>query len=259
MRFHTLSLGALMLAATATPAFADDTAPPPPITINGTATVVSDYRFRGISQTDRNPAVQGGITISHESGFYVSAWGSSVDDYVTASGQGHQELDLIAGFKKTFSGTTFDVGALYYVYPKTKLAGDNSASDFIEPYVSVSHTFGPLTAKATANYAPKQKALALDQGASGLLKKEDNLYLAGDFSAAIPKTPIGLTAHIGHTFGPSWLSIGKEYTDWGLGATYTYKVLTFGVQYVDTDGDFITPSGKNAAKAGVVGTIGVSF
>lgn len=259
MRFHTISLGALMLAATATPAFADDTAPPPPITINGSATVVSDYRFRGISQTDRNPAVQGGITISHESGFYVSAWGSSVDDYVTASGQGHQELDLIAGFKKTFSGTTFDVGALYYVYPKTKLAGDNSSSDFIEPYVSVSHTFGPLTAKATANYAPKQKALSLDQGASGLLKKEDNLYLAGDFSAAIPKTPIGLTAHIGHTFGPSWLSIGKEYTDWGLGATYTYKMLTFGVQYVDTDGDFITPSGKNAAKAGVVGTIGVSF
>ena len=88
------------------------------------------------------------------------------------------------------------------------------------------------------NYAPKQKALALDQVGPA----QDNLYVAGDFSAAIPKTPIGLTAHVGHTFGPSWLATdfngGKGYTDWSLGATYTYKALTFGVSYVDTDGHF---------------------
>jgi len=260
MRFSTLSLGALMLAATATPAFADDAAPPPAFTINGSATVVTDYRFRGISQTDRNAAIQGSITVTHESGFYVSVWGSSVDDYVTWAGTGHQEIDLIGGFKKTVSGTTFDVGALYYFYPKTHPAGDISSSDFIEPYASIAHTFGPVTGKVTVNYAPKQKALKLDQGAFGaLLPKEDNVYLAGDLSATIPNTPIGLTAHVGHTWGPSWLSIGKEYTDWSLGATVTWKALTFGVSYVDTDGDFITPSGKNASKGGVVGSIGVSF
>ena len=250
------SLAALMVA---TPALADETDAPPAITINGTATVVSDYRFRGISQTDRNFAVQGSLTVSHASGFYASMWGSSVDDYVTASGQSNQEIDLIVGFKKTFGGATFDIGALYYVYPKTRLAGDKSSSDFIEPYLAISGTAGPLTAKATVNWAPKQKALALDQGASGLLPSQDNVYIAGDFSAAIPTTPISLTAHIGHTFGPSWLSIGNEYTDWGLGATLTYKALTLGVQYVDTDGDFITPSGKNASKGGVVATLGVSF
>lgn len=260
MRFSTLSFGALVLAS-ATPAFAQDTAPPPAITINGSATVVSDYKFRGISQTDGNFAVQGGITVSHSSGFYVSVWGSSVDDYVTAHGTAHQEIDLIAGFKKTFGGATVDVGALYYVYPGTRpgFAGDDSASDFIEPYASISYAIGPVTAKGTVNYAPKQKALALDQGASGTLKKNDNVYIAGDLSGAIPGVPIGLTAHLGHTFGPSWLSIGKEYTDWSVGATYTYKVLTFGVSYVDTDGDFITPSGKNASKGAVLGSIGVSF
>ncbi|MES1973716.1 MAG: TorF family putative porin [Pseudomonadota bacterium] len=259
MRLSMISLSALMLAA-ATPAFADDTAPPPALTINGSATVVSDYRFRGISQTDKNFAIQGSITITHESGFYVSVWGSSVDDYVTMAGTGHQEMDLIAGFKKTYNGTTFDVGALYYVYPKTHPTSDISSSDFIEPYFDISHTFGPVTAKATVNYAPKQKALALDQGALGAAsKKEDNVYLAGDFTAAIPKTPVSLSAHIGHTWGPSWLSIGKEYTDWGLGASIAYKSLTFGIQYVDTNGDFITPSGKNASKAGVVGSVGVSF
>jgi len=263
MRFSMISLSALMLASAATPAFADDapTAPPPAITINGTATVVSDYRFRGVSQTDKNVAIQGSITITHESGFYVSVWGSSVDSYVTASLAGHQEVDVIGGFKKTWKGTTFDIGALYYVYPKTKwIPGDTSSSDFIEPYFDISHTFGPLTAKATINYSPKQKALSLDQ----IGPSHDNVYLAGDFSAAIPKTPIGLTAHIGHTWGPSWLATDfngkKGYTDWNLGATYTYKVLTFGVSYVDTDADFRSAvSGDHISGSGVVGSIGVSF
>ncbi|GAA0311742.1 TorF family putative porin [Sphingomonas oligophenolica] len=268
MRFSMISLSALMLASAATPAFADDapTAPPPAITINGSATVVSDYRFRGVSQTDKNVAIQGSITLTHESGLYVSVWGSSVDSYVTASQAGHQEVDIIGGYKKTWNGTTFDVGVLYYVYPKTKfLPGDMSSSNFFEPYFDISHTFGPVTAKATVNYAPKQKALALDQGFfSGSSAKEDNVYLAGDFSAAIPHTPVGLTAHIGHTWGPSWLATdatgSTEYTDWGLGATYTWKSLTFGVSYVDTDADFrdAYTNGK-ISNAGVVGTIGVSF
>ena len=112
MRCSTLLLAGLALAG-ATPAFAQDqtaaaatagpTAPPATLTFNGTATVVSDYRFRGISQTDKNFAVQGTFTITHASGFYVSVFGSSVDDYVTASGQGHQEIDLIGGYKKTIA------------------------------------------------------------------------------------------------------------------------------------------------------------
>jgi hypothetical protein len=75
----------------------------------------------------------------------------------------------------------------------------------------------------------------------------------------VPKTPVALTAHIGHTFGPSWLAIGKEYTDWNLGATYTWKALTFGLSYVDTDGSFITPSGKNASSSGAVVSITAGF
>lgn len=257
MRFSMITLGGLMLAA-ATPAMAqDETDPPPAITVSGSATVVSDYRFRGISQTDGNFAVQGGITVSHESGFYVSVWGSSIDDYVTAHGTPNQEIDLVAGFKKSFDGVTFDIGALYYVYPGTRpgFVGDNTSSDFIEPYAAVSYGIGPVTAKVTANWAPKQKALALNQTGP----KQDNFYLAGDLSASIPETPLALTAHLGHTWGPSWLSIGNEYTDWSLGATFTWKSLTFGAQYVDTNGAFITPSGKNASKGGFVGSIGVSF
>ncbi len=254
MRFSMISMAAFA-AATASPAFAQDTAPPPPVTISGSVAVVSDYKFRGISQTDGNFAVQGGITISHSSGFYIGTWGSSVDDYVTAHGTAHQELDLIGGYKITTNGTTFDIGAVYYVYPGTRLANDPTSSDFIEPYLSVSHVLGPVTGKVTVNYAPKQKALALNQTGP----KNDNVYLAGDLSASIPNTGISVSGHLGHTWGPSWLSIGKEYTDWNVGASYAYKSLTFGIQYVDTDGDFITPTGKNASKGGVLGSVSVSF
>jgi uncharacterized protein (TIGR02001 family) len=236
-----------------------ETAPPPAFTINGSATLVSDYRFRGISQTNLQPAIQGSITVTHSSGLYATVWSSSTSGYVTYSGTGSQEIDLIAGFKKTYSGVTFDAGVLYYVYPRSRPGGDRSKADFFEPYADIAYTYGPVTAKVTVNYAPKQKALSLDQGQSGLFKNNDNVYLAGDLSASIPKTPLGLTAHVGHTWGPSWLALGKEYTDYGFGATLTYKQLVFGVSYVDTDGEFTLANGKNAARSGVVVSLGVSF
>ena len=113
MRFSMITLGGLMLAAAATPAMAqDETAPPPAFTVNGSATVVSDYRFRGISQTNLKAALQGGLTVTHSSGVYVSAWGSSIDDYI-ANGS-DQELDLIAGYSHTFkNGVKIDGGVLY--------------------------------------------------------------------------------------------------------------------------------------------------
>jgi len=247
MRKSVLGLSAALLSTfAAAPAFAQDE-PAPAVTVTANAAVVSDYRFRGISQTDKRFALQGGITITHESGFYVSTWGSSVDDYVAAGSD--QELDLIAGFSKTVGAATFDVGVLYYYYPGS--GGANT--DFVEPYASIKGTFGPATAKLTANYAPKSKALSVGGG------KEDNLYVAGDLAATLPDTPVGFTAHLAHSFGPSYLTIGKGYTDWNVGATYTWNHLTFGVSYVDTNKDAFSPSGRNISKAGVVGSITAAF
>ncbi|MES2444435.1 MAG: TorF family putative porin [Pseudomonadota bacterium] len=247
MRFSMITLGGLMLAA-ATPAMAqEETEPAPEITVNGSATVVSDYRFRGISQTNKKVALQGGLTVTHSSGLYVAAWGSSVDDYIAAGSD--QELDLIAGYSHTFDGgIKIDGGVLYYYYP----GGGSAPTDFFEPYFNVSSTFGPVTAKVGVNYAPKADALSVGAG------KEDNFYVAGDLSASIPNTPLGLTAHLGHTFGPSYLSIGDEYTDWSLGATLTWNHITAGIAYVDTNKDVYLGS-RNLSGSGVVGSIGVSF
>ena len=237
----------LLLLAAAAPATAADLGAG--FSVNGGATVVSDYRFRGISQSDRRIAIQGTISVSHSSGFYGTVWGSSIDDYVAFSGD--TELDLIIGYKKTFGSTTVDGGVLYYYYPGFTFGAN---TDFAEPYLSVSHVIGPVTGKATIAYAPKQKGLSMNKS------KDDNLYLAGDLSYAIPKTPISLTGHIGHSFEESWITGGEKYTDWSIGASVTKGPITAGLSYVDTD---ISPaffgSSHNITKGGVVASLGVSF
>lgn len=245
MRFTPIVLGSVAFAAAA-PALAQDSAPPKVFTVTGGATIVSDYRFRGISQTNKKVAVQGTATVTHSSGAYVSFWGSSIDDYV-ANGS-DQELDLIAGYSHTIGAFKLDGGVLYYYYP----GGGHANTDFVEPYVDVSGTYGPATVKVTAAYAPKAKALSIGGG------KEDNFYLAGDLSAGIPTTPLSLSAHLGHTFGQSYLSIGTGYTDWNVGASATFGHVTAGISYVDTDKDlYLGP--RNLSGAGVVASLGFSF
>jgi uncharacterized protein (TIGR02001 family) len=246
------SLAALMVA---TPVLADEADAPPAITISGAATIVTDYRFRGLSQTDKDFALQGSITLTHKSGLYASVWGSTIDDYIAAGAD--QELDLIVGFKKTFGATTVDIGAVYYYYPGSRDILPTYNSDFIEPYVSVAQAIGPVTAKITANYAPKQEALDYGFGS------EDSLYGGLDISAGVPNTPVSVSAHLGHYFTKSFLSAGDDYTDWSLGASATFKAVTVGIVYVDTNlpRNFVINSvtGKDIAKAGIFGTIGVTF
>lgn len=241
----------LAFLASAAPAFAEETKS---FTVNASATLTSDYRFRGISQTDKGFALQGSMTVTHSSGVYASVWGSSIDDYVANGGD--QELDLIVGYKKTVGGTTFDVGGLYYYYPGSSQVSANYNSDFLELYGSVAQTFGPATAKLTANYAPKSAALSLGNG------KEDNLYVNFGLSSPLPNTPISVSAAVGRTFTKSFLSGGDTYTDWSLGASYTKGAMTFGLTYVDTSYGkkaLVSPSGKDVAKAGLFATLGVAF
>jgi len=248
MRASMIGLSALALVASATPVLAQDDTKE--FTITGSAALVSDYRFRGISQSNKRLAAQASATITHSSGFYGSFWASSIDDYVAAGSD--TELDLIGGYSTTISGVTLDGGALYYVY---STASKGANTDFLELYASAKVAFGPATVKVGAAYAPKSNALTVGSG------KEDNLYLYSDLGYAIPDTGFALSAHIGHSFDKSFIT-GGEYTDWSLGAAYTWRNVTFGVQYVDTDmpyGQFINAFGKNEGKAGVVGTVTYAF
>lgn len=219
---------------------------PPALVVNGSATLASDYRFRGISQTNEAMAVQGGLTLSHESGFYVGTWASNLSGWGTFGGA-NMELDLFGGYKAQLSDTaTLDMGLTWYMYPSGA-----DKTDFAEPYVKLSGTTGPATLTAGVAYAPKQQALGRwylsgADAAAGVYNapgdKEDNLYLWGDTAIAIAGTPITAKAHIGHSWGndglgPNATSLAPtgRYWDWSLGADATWRNLTVNVSYVDTD------------------------
>ncbi len=230
----------------AAPATASPAAPPSAITVSGSVAIASDYRFRGVSQSDRQMAVQGGLTIAHESGFYVGTWASNLAGWGTFGGA-NMELDLIGGYKtKLGDGATLDAGLTWYMYP-----GGANKTDFAEPYVKLSGTTGPVTLTAAAAYAPKQQAIGkwyatgVDAAAGVYTRpgaKDDNLYLSGDGAFAITGTPVTAKAHVGHSWGQNGLgpnatavSPTGNYWDWSLGADTTWRNLTFNVSYVDTD------------------------
>ncbi|MBB5697268.1 TorF family putative porin [Sphingomonas yantingensis] len=224
----------------------DETAPPPPVTISGSATIASDYRFRGVSQSDQEMAIQGGITIAHDSGVYVGTWGSNLAGWGTFGGA-NMELDLIAGYKaKLADNATLDVGLTWYLYP-----GGADKTDFAEPYVKLTGTAGPATLTAGVAYAPKQQAIGRwyrtgADAAAGVYTspgaKDDNLYVSGDGAFAILGTPITAKAHVGHGWGQNGLGPNAtavtptgSYWDWSLGADVTYRNLTLNLSWVDTD------------------------
>lgn len=220
-------LAALLLAATAAPALAQEEASEP-ITITGSAGLVSQYRFRGISLSDEDLAAQAGITATHESGFYVGTWASSLAGFGSFGGS-NVELDIYGGYSAAISdSTTLDVGLLWYLYPGT------DGTDYAEPYASIKTNFGAATAKLGVAYAPDQDAIG-----SG-----DNLYVYGDLSTGFAESPVVVKAHLGYSTGDSGLTPTGDYLDWLVGADFTWKSLTFGVAYVDTD-----ISGRDAAAA----------
>ena len=206
------------------PAFAGETDAPSDFTVSGYVQGVSDYRFRGISASAGDPAIQGSINVNHASGFYVGAWASSLEDTAV---YGNTELDLYAGWTREVTpGLTLDAGLTYYVYPN----GGEGHANFFEPYAAVSTTIGPVSAKAGVAYAPKQKSTAND----------DNVYVYTDFGTAIPNTPVTLSAHLGYSNGPVKVLAGDtsfDSFDYSVGATYAVtKNLSVGVSYLGMDG-----------------------
>jgi uncharacterized protein (TIGR02001 family) len=247
-------------AIAAAPAWAgEDTAPPSDITVTGNVTLVTDYRFRGLSQSSGDPAVQGAINISHSSGLYAGVWSSSTDFKVLGAVPdavyGSQEVDFYGGWTgEVASGLTADVGLLYYAYP----SGHVGKAEFFEPYASLSTTLGPVSAKVGAAYAWKQAALNFDGGGN-----DDNIYVYGELSSGIPNTPLSLAAHLGYTDGalsPKFATgASATYTggfDYSVGATANLTShISLGVSYVGVDGNSIDSYSNDA----VVGTLKLSF
>jgi len=150
---------------------------------------------------------------------------------------------------------TVDVGLLYYLYPKHG-GGD---TNFFEPYVNVIGAIGPVTLKVGANYAWSQDALGNLKTGTGTA---DAIYLHTESSFTVPGTPFGLNGHLGYASSSAFPGSPGDFTyrdgevlDWSVGATATWKSLTFGVSYVDTD----EPGQIRGADAAVVFSLTAAF
>jgi uncharacterized protein (TIGR02001 family) len=274
------AVAAFAITAVATPAFAQEEETGP-ITVTGSAALASEYRFRGVSMTDKEMAVQAGATVAHESGLYVGTWASNLAGWGTFLGS-NMELDIYGGYKVPVGDVTLDVGLTWYMYP-----GGLDNTDFAEPYVKVSGTAGPASVLVGVAYAPKQEALGkwYNSGASASTgvydnpgAKADNLYIWTDVAAGIPDTALTLKGHIGYSksgndgLGPQGTAVSPtgEYVDWLVGADYVLGPVTLGVAYVDTDisvaeSAYLTPNfsstkdGSSIAGSRVVVSATVAF
>jgi uncharacterized protein (TIGR02001 family) len=228
----------LLLLLSASPAFAQTSGDPTAgvhsgPSISGGATLLSDYRFRGISRSDEDPAVQGQFTVSLPDGLYAGARATSLRHF---AGHGGGEADLYAGYGTDIApGTTLDAGLLYYWFPDA-----TGHADYFEPYVSVSHTLGPVEGTLGAKYAWRQRAIGSD----------DMLYLFGQLEAGIPATPLTLTAEAGRQESGA---LGS-YWNWSLGGRYALGPVEAGLRYVDTN----LPS-RHAQDATIVASLGFRF
>ena len=179
-----LVLGAL--AFTGAAAFAQAAkAPEPDYTWAFNAGVVTDYRFRGISQTRLKPALQGGIDFTHKSGFYVGTWLSSIKILKDIpGGKGSLEWDIYGGYRGSFNDAlSYDVGLLRYEYP----------SQNFTPTVNTTELYGALTYKVvTLKYSSSLDSQTFGVGnsrGSGYLEAVANFDLGNGWTVA---------PHIGH-------------------------------------------------------------
>jgi uncharacterized protein (TIGR02001 family) len=184
-----------------------------PFSLSGTAAITNDYVFRGFSQTGEDPAVQAGLTVTHESGFYANAWASNVD-----FGFGSDiEVDLIAGYSNSVGDLTYTISGLYYLYPG---AESSAKLDYFEAGLDLAYAIDQVTLTSKLYYSPEFF------GEAG----GDALYLAGGASYALNDF-IALTAGIGFTE----LQKGDDYQDYSVGITLSYEPFSLALQYIDTD------------------------
>ncbi|MDB5859899.1 MAG: hypothetical protein JWQ76_3588 [Ramlibacter sp.] len=239
MKLKLVVLAASLLASGAVmaQAAAETKGPEPDYTLSVNVGAVTDYRYRGISQSRLKPALQAGADFAHKSGFYIGTWGSSIKWIKDGGGDADVEIDLYGGYKFNAGPVGVDVGALRYFYPSSKL-GVNP--DTTELYVA--GTYGPATLK----YSHAVTNLF------GFADSKNSYYL--DLSASFDTGYWGLTfvPHIGYQRVAH--NSDFSYTDWSLGLGKDFgNGISMSLAYVDTNADgYFAPSGKKLGRAAAV-------
>ncbi len=233
------------LALAGSTAFAQAKAPEPDYTLSYNVGLVTDYRYRGISQSRLKPALQGGADFAHKNGVYLGIWASSIKWIKDAGGDAPAEIDLYGGYKGSYKDIGYDVGVLTYQYPSHKLAVSPNTTELY-----VAGTFGPATLKYSHSVT----------NLFGFSDSKNSGYL--DLSAGFDMgNGWSVTPHIGHqavrhnsafSYTDYSITVGKDFGG-GLSAS---------VALVGTDaksGMYVAPSGKNLGRSGLVAGVKYGF
>lgn len=189
-------------------------------TSTGSISVYSDYSFRGISQSDKTPALQGSLTFGGATGPYIGAWGSNVD--FNDGDEAQLEIDAYAGYKWQLGVTTLDVGGIYYAYPG---ADSDLKYDYAEAKIALSAPVSSATVTGSVFVSSDFFA------ASG-----PAVYSQLGVSAPVRDTGFSINASAGYqTIDDSTAYGVDDYADWLIGGSYEWEQFTFSVAYVDTD------------------------
>lgn len=248
MNFKSVVL--LSSLAVAPAVFAQSKAPEPDFTLSYNAGVVSDYRYRGISQTRLKPAVQAGIDFAHKSGFYLGTWATNIKWIKDAGAtDGSVELDLYGGYKGAVGDVGYDVGFLRYEYVGNKLANVPGFAN-----ANTNEVYGALTYNVfTLKYSHSISNLF------GNVNSKNSTYL--DLSATFDLgNGFTLTPHVGHQKVKN--ASVYDYTDYALTLSKDLgDGLSASLSLVDTDADkaAYTWGGKYVGKSGAVLGVKYSF
>ena len=237
-----------VLGALAAPSlvFAADAAPAPDWTISSNVGVFSQYIFRGLTQTDRKPALQGGFDISHSSGFYAGVWASNISWLTDASPQYYSsssiETDIYGGFKTELakSGVTLDIGILQYYYPGTRAKQNYSSfANTTELYGALNYGWvqGKISGTVSRDAWTVGKQSPSHEDARGTFYAELNATIpVGDLIGkdAGVLSGVSLLAHVGRQ---EFNGDKKIYFSNTLSNNdYSYTDYKFGVQKSFADG-----------------------
>jgi uncharacterized protein (TIGR02001 family) len=190
--------------------------------VSGTAAIVSDYDFRGFSQTGEDPAVQLSIDYAHENGWYVGIWGSNIDDFSDGGkNTASTEVDLYTGFTWETGDIGWDVGLTYYTY--------NGASDL---------NYAEIYGKASYKILTAGVYWSNDFGGEATGGDSDSaIYVFGDLD--IPVGPVNVQLHAGYSDGDgiqeSYGTSEDNYVDYSVGLSYTASNVTLGLKWVGYD------------------------
>jgi uncharacterized protein (TIGR02001 family) len=203
-------------AVCAAPAFAQEVA------ITGNVALATDYTFRGVSQTDESPAVQGGLDLS-VGNFYAGTWASNIN---FGSGGANLELDVYGGYKFAAGPVNFDVGVIGYLYPSA--SDDGAELDYWEGYVKPSIA---LTDKFTLGGALYYSPEFTGESGDGFYYEVNGAYAISDAFAISGAVGMQSVDTAGFFAGED------DYTTWNFGGTYSALGLGFDLRYVGTDVD----------------------